>query len=79
MARVAQPTRVRRAAPKKPLDLLDARDERRVCGHVDGRLGEHLDLTWNGIPMGSFPLGPISLTAPARAYPVDEYRGELTG
>jgi len=37
------------------------------------------DLTWNGIPMGSFPLGPISLTAPAQAYPVDEYRGELTG
>ena len=37
------------------------------------------DLTWSGIPMGSFPLGPISLTAPAQAYPVDEYRGELTG
>jgi hypothetical protein len=37
------------------------------------------DLTWNGVPMGWFPLGPISLTAPALAYPVDEYRGELTG
>ena len=37
------------------------------------------DLTWNGVPMGSFPLGPISLTAPAQPYPVDEYRGELTG
>ena len=37
------------------------------------------DLTWNGIPMGTFPLGPISLTSPAQQYPVDEYRGELTG
>ena len=37
------------------------------------------DLTWNGIPMGTFPLGPIRLTAPAQPYPVDEYRGELTG
>lgn len=37
------------------------------------------DLTWNGIPMGTFPLGPVSLTAPAQSYPVDEYRGELTG
>ena len=37
------------------------------------------DLSWNGIPMGTFPLGPISLTAPAQPYPVDEYRGELTG
>jgi hypothetical protein len=37
------------------------------------------DLTWNGIPMGTFPLGPVSLTAPAQTYPVDEYRGELTG
>ena len=37
------------------------------------------DLTWNGIPMGAFPLGPISLTAPPQPYPVDEYRGELTG
>jgi hypothetical protein len=37
------------------------------------------DLTWNGIPMGTFPLGPVSLTAPAQPYPVDEYRGELTG
>lgn len=36
-------------------------------------------LTWNGVPMGSFPLGPISLTSPIQAYPVDEYRGELTG
>ena len=37
------------------------------------------DLTWNGIPMGTFPLGPVSLTAVAQPYPVDEYRGELTG
>jgi hypothetical protein len=37
------------------------------------------DLTWNGIPMGTFPLGPASFTSPAQAYPVDEYRGELTG
>lgn len=37
------------------------------------------DLTWNGIQMGTFPLGPISLTAPTQPYPVDEYRGELTG
>lgn len=36
------------------------------------------DLTWNGTPMGTFPLGPLSLTAPAVPYPVDEYRGELT-
>lgn len=36
-------------------------------------------LTWNGVPMGSFPLGPMSLTAPAQPYLVDEYRGELTG
>lgn len=37
------------------------------------------DLTWNGIAMGTFPLGPVNLTAPSQAYPVDEYRGELTG
>ena len=37
------------------------------------------DLSWNGTPMGTFPLGPISLTAPAQPYSVDEYRGELTG
>ena len=36
------------------------------------------DLSWNGIPMGAFPLGPISLASPAQPYPVDEYRGELT-
>ncbi len=37
------------------------------------------DLTWNGIPMGTFLLGPVSLTSPPQPYPVDEYRGELTG
>jgi hypothetical protein len=37
------------------------------------------ELTWNGIPMGTFPLGPVSLTSPPQPYPVDEYRGELTG
>lgn len=37
------------------------------------------DLSWNGIPMGTFPLGPVSLTSPPQLYPVDEYRGELTG
>ncbi len=37
------------------------------------------DLSWNGIPMGAFPLGPVSLTAPPQPYAVDEYRGELTG
>ena len=37
------------------------------------------DLMWNGIPMGTFPLGPVSLTAPPQPYPVGEYRGELTG
>lgn len=37
------------------------------------------ELTWNGVPMGSFPLGPIALTSPSQMYPVDEYRGELTG
>jgi hypothetical protein len=36
------------------------------------------ELTWNGVPMGSFPLGPVPLTAPATPYLVDEYRGELT-
>jgi hypothetical protein len=36
-------------------------------------------LTWNGIPMGTFPLGPLRLTASPVPYPVDEYRGELTG
>lgn len=35
-------------------------------------------LWWNGISMGTLPLGPISLSAPDRPYPVDEYRGELT-
>jgi hypothetical protein len=37
------------------------------------------DLTWNGIPMGTYPLGPLALTADLVVYPVDEYRGELTG
>lgn len=37
------------------------------------------DLTWNGIPMGTFPLGPLALTASAVPYPVDEYRGVLSG
>lgn len=37
------------------------------------------DLSWNGIPMGAFPLGPVSLTSPTQTYPVAEYRGELTG
>jgi hypothetical protein len=37
------------------------------------------DLTWNGIPMGTFPLGPATFTSPGQPYPVDEYRGELTG
>ncbi len=37
------------------------------------------DLSWNGIPMGTFPLGPISLSTPPQTYTVDEYRGELTG
>jgi hypothetical protein len=37
------------------------------------------DLTWNGIPMGTFPLGPAAFTSPVELYPVDEYRGELTG
>ncbi|MGE0304262.1 MAG: hypothetical protein AB7N61_14820 [Acidimicrobiia bacterium] len=52
-------------------------------------MGEHLisltadwagvwELTWNGVPMGSFPLGPVPLTSPATPYVVDEYRGELT-
>lgn len=36
------------------------------------------DLSWNGIPVGAFPLGPISLTSAPQPYPVDEYRGELT-
>jgi hypothetical protein len=37
------------------------------------------DLTWNGIPMGTFPLGPAAFMSPVEMYPVDEYRGELTG
>lgn len=37
------------------------------------------DLTWNGTPMGTFPLGPLALTAAAVPYPVDEYRGVLSG
>lgn len=36
------------------------------------------DLTWDGLAMGAFPLGPISLTSPVQPYPIDEYRGELT-
>src|SRR5688572_26105773 len=36
-------------------------------------------LSWQGIPLGTFPLGPIALTGPAQPYAVDEYRGELTG
>ncbi|MCU1394891.1 MAG: hypothetical protein JWM34_3319 [Ilumatobacteraceae bacterium] len=37
------------------------------------------DLSYDGADMGTFPLGPVPLTAPAQPYPVDEYRGELTG
>lgn len=37
------------------------------------------DLVWNGVPMGTFPLGPVSLTSAPQIYPVDEYRGELVG
>ena len=37
------------------------------------------DLSWLGVPMGTFPLGPITLTSTTSSYPVDEYRGELTG
>jgi hypothetical protein len=37
------------------------------------------ELTWNGIQMGSFPLGPVSLGGAAQEYPVDEYRGVLSG
>ena len=33
------------------------------------------DLTWNGIPMGSFPLGPISLTARLRRIPSTSTEG----
>ena len=36
------------------------------------------ELTYNGIPMGSFPLGPLALTASAVPYSVDEYRGVLS-
>ena len=36
------------------------------------------DLSWNGIPMGTFTLGPISIASAPQVYPVDEYRGELT-
>jgi len=36
------------------------------------------ELTYNGIPMGSFPLGPLALTASAVPYSVDEYRGALS-
>jgi hypothetical protein len=36
-------------------------------------------LTWNGILMGSFPLGPVSLGGAPQPYPVDEYRGVLSG
>jgi hypothetical protein len=37
------------------------------------------DLTYNGIPIGTYPLGPLTLTASAQTYPVDEYRGVLSG
>lgn len=37
------------------------------------------DLTYEGVPMGTFPLGPLALTAAAVPYPVDEYRGVLAG
>ncbi len=37
------------------------------------------NLTWGGADLGAFPLGPVSIDSAPSAYPVDEYRGELTG
>jgi len=37
------------------------------------------ELTYEGVPMGTYPLGPIYLTSDPVPYPVDEYRGVLAG
>ena len=35
-------------------------------------------LAYNGLPAGTFPLGPFDFAAPTVPYPVSEYRGRLT-
>lgn len=35
-------------------------------------------LAYNGLPAGTFPLGPFDFAAPTVPYPVSEYRGVLT-
>lgn len=35
------------------------------------------DLTYQGTPMGTFTLGPLTVTSPADDYPVDEFVGVL--